>query len=435
MQATGAIEPDQALEAESSDDVKQRPNPPAFLLLCLLCLCHQPVQADALRLVDVERLLPANREIKAAERAIEGARAGVVVAAQAPNPTISYAALSINPRNGLGIGTTHDKRTDQIVALSQLVERGDKRTLRRETAEALVGAALSDGADVRRQQRLAVHHAYFELSAAQERKRLLDDTLRLYRGSQAAMVARQAAGDVAAVDASRVRVEAARAENDARAAATELSRARRTLAYLIGRDGEDVEAVDRWPEVTPVALELADPERRPDVRAARARFAAADRARDLARSLQTRDVTVGGQIERHEPDPGVTFGITLSIPLFTNYYYEGEVARAESDVEAARESLDKTAALARTEMARAVTELTAAIDRLRRLDDEVLPEARGVAEAAEFAYAKGAIGLTDLLDARRTLRAVELDSVNARLDHAKARSAWLAASEWEGVAP
>ncbi|HMM71996.1 MAG TPA: TolC family protein, partial [Rhodocyclaceae bacterium] len=160
-----------------------------------------------------------------------------------------------------------------------------------------------------------------------------------------------------------------------------------------------------------------------------------DRARELARSLQTRDVTVGGQIERHEPDPGVTFGITLSIPLFTNYYYEGEVARAESDVEAARESLEKTVALARTEMARAVTELTAAIDRLHRLDDEVLPEARGVAEAAEFAYAKGAIGLTDLLDARRTLRAVELDSVNARLDHAKARSAWLAASEWESVAP
>ena len=32
--------------------------------------------------------------------------------------------------------------------------------------------------------------------------------------------------------------------------------------------------------------------------------------------------------------------------------------------------------------------------------------------------------LTDLLDARRTLRATQLDAINARVDHAKATLAW-----------
>ena len=153
----------------------------------------------------------------------------------------------------------------------------------------------------------------------------------------------------------------------------------------------------------------------------------------LARSLQTRDVTVAAQVERYAPEPGVTYGFTVSFPIFARYGYEGEIARAESDYGAALEALERTVALAREETARACTDLLASSDRLHRIEDEVLPEARRVAEAAEFAYGRGATGLTDLLDARRTRRAVELDYVSAMADHAKARAAWMAATEWESA--
>jgi cobalt-zinc-cadmium efflux system outer membrane protein len=34
------------------------------------------------------------------------------------------------------------------------------------------------------------------------------------------------------------------------------------------------------------------------------------------------------------------------------------------------------------------------------------------------------MSLTDVLDARRTLRATQLDAISARIDHAKAALAW-----------
>jgi cobalt-zinc-cadmium efflux system outer membrane protein len=43
---------------------------------------------------------------------------------------------------------------------------------------------------------------------------------------------------------------------------------------------------------------------------------------------------------------------------------------------------------------------------------------------AELAYSKGAMSLTELLDARRTLRAALLEDVTTRADHARSLAAW-----------
>lgn len=372
-----------------------------------------------------------NREVQEAARALEGARAGVVVAGQAPNPTLSWSGTSINPRSGVGGGSLKDKRIDQTLSLSQLIERGDKRELRQAGAEALVRSAEADLADMRRRQRYQLHQAYFDLKAAQERVRLFADAARLYGQSLEAGQKRLAAGDVAAVDVARLKVDALRTANDARGAEAELAKARKALGYLIGRDGDadGLEAADPWP--VPAAIAGRPPvERRPDLRSAEMRVAAAEQARQLARSLTKRDVTVGAQVERFPPEPGVTYGISLSVPIFARYGFEGEVARAENDYTAALEAREKVLALAESEVARARADLDAAAEKLARVEGEVLPAARQVATAAEFAYRKGAMGLIDLLDARRTLRAVELDAVAIRADHAKARAAWLAATEW-----
>jgi cobalt-zinc-cadmium efflux system outer membrane protein len=47
-----------------------------------------------------------------------------------------------------------------------------------------------------------------------------------------------------------------------------------------------------------------------------------------------------------------------------------------------------------------------------------------VAEGAEMAYSKGAMSLTDLLDARRVLRTTQIEALAARTDAAKAAGAW-----------
>jgi outer membrane protein, heavy metal efflux system len=174
-------------------------------------------------------------------------------------------------------------------------------------------------------------------------------------------------------------------------------------------------------------------DQRPDVRAAKSRLEAAESARQLAKSLRKRDVTVGAQFEHYPVGTGTntfgtgnSYGVFLSVPLFARYQFEGEIQRAEVDYTAAMETLEKVRALARAELARAFSDLQSTGERLKRYDDALLPEAAKAAESAEFAYKNGAIGVMDLLDSRRTQRAIQIDAASARNDYSKALSVWLA---------
>ena len=90
----------------------------------------------------------------------------------------------------------------------------------------------------------------------------------------------------------------------------------------------------------------------------------------------------------------------------------------------ARDDINPTA-LADLEIARA---------NLDRVQGQAQAEAR-VAEqewsAAEYAYSRGATGALDMLDARRSLKGVELDELQARLEAARSRARREAALEVE----
>ncbi|HET9579375.1 MAG TPA: TolC family protein, partial [Usitatibacter sp.] len=177
---------------------------------------------------------------------------------------------------------------------------------------------------------------------------------------------------------------------------------------------------------------------RPDVVAARRRVEAAEAARELARQLGTRAVPVGIEADRspatdiNPSGNGVTYGVSVSIPLYARHRNEGELARAIADLETARAALEKTRAQADAEASVAEEEWRSARTRRDRLETEVRPIAREVAQAAEFAYSKGATGVLDLLDARRSLKAVELDELQARAEAAKAWARREAALEGAG---
>lgn len=404
------------------------------LSLFPLLLFSASVIAGPLTLRQAEaQLQQSNHAVLSARRALEGAGADIISAGQAPNPTISYSATDYSPKAGVGGGSLGDKRLDQTLSIQQQIERGNRRELRRSSAEAVEQATRSDYADVRRQQRLALHQAWFDWLAATEKKRLLSETADLYKRSLNATELRLKVGDVSRVEASRLRIEALRAENEARSATAEYEKARAQVALLLGNtEPGTLEPVVEWPNSQmPNAAAGVMPDARPDVRAAGARILASERRRELARSLTTRDIVVGAQVERYPPVSGVTYGLTFSIPIFARYGYEGEKARAESDYSAALEERERVRQEASVEAARAAADLAAAVERLQRVESETLPQAREVGAASEFAYKKGALNLTDLLDARRTLRSVELEAVTARADHAKALAAWMAATQWE----
>ena len=417
-----------------------------LITLLLLCSLAAPAQAQGqapdlthLSLAAADALLAQkNRDLQAARRAVEAAQAATLTAGARPNPNLSVGVGSINPQVGIGPGGPRDKIVDSSFRIDQLVERGNKQELRVSAAKRLETASVEDLADTLRQQRLALRGAYYDLLLAQDRLAISADTAALYQRSLQAAELRLKAGDIASSDVARIRVDALRAQNDANGAEADRRRAQLALAYLIGaeKDAALLHAADAWP--APQALAASDIdaliESRPDVRAARTRVEAAATARDLARSLRTRDVSVGAQFDHYPVNPayaatsgagtGNTWGLFVSVPLFSRYYYEGEIAQAESAYNAAADSLERTRALARADIARARSDVAAAAERLARYQDSMLAEAKKSADSAEFAYKNGAIGVMDLLDARRTLRAIQLDAAAAQADHAKALAAW-----------
>jgi cobalt-zinc-cadmium efflux system outer membrane protein len=74
------------------------------------------------------------------------------------------------------------------------------------------------------------------------------------------------------------------------------------------------------------------------------------------------------------------------------------------------------------------TRVATAAARQRLAADELAPAAQRVADAAEIAYRRGAISLLEVLEARRSLRAAQIERINAEADAAKAAAELDAAS-------
>jgi len=374
-----------------------------------------------------------SRELKLAETGISGAAADVRAAGQRPNPELSLNFASISPSAGYGAGPLKDKKMDSILRVEQLVERGGKRDLRIKGAEARLAASRLDYDDTARQQLAYLRRAYHDLHLAQEKRRLAGEAAELYGKSLSAAGKRQKAGDLAPVEVSRMAVDKARADNDLRQAQNELERAQQDLAYLIGREGDarSLVAGDDWPALVTNEPGEARLDERPDLKAASQRVAASEADRDLARASRTRNVSVGLQVERNlQNEPTNSFGVGVSVPLFLWHANEGEIQRAESDFDASRLQYEQQKAQVTTLVAQARSALLTARDRLTRLESGPLADAERVAKAAELAYSKGAMGLMDLLDTRRTLRQVQVEAATARADYAKAWLDWQLQAEF-----
>ena len=155
------------------------------------------------------------------------------------------------------------------------------------------------------------------------------------------------------------------------------------------------------------------------MRAARARLDAARAALDLARAAQVADITWGGGVNHYPPDQRASVQLRAQFPWQLNYRFEGEIRQAMAGLQRAEVSLSQTRMAAESELTSLELRRTATVVRLASIETRILERSREVLNRAEAAYARGATSLTDLLDARRTFRAVRLDAVQARLDAAR----------------
>ena len=392
---------------------------------------------ENISLWEVEQKAASNRTIAVLEKAAAVASAEIERVNVRPNPT-----LSGQFGNTLG-GRYGFRDTDRLIRIEQLFERGDKRTLRAGNAAALAVMARQEIAAAIREQRQSASQTYFDLALAQSQVLLLQENLSNYERLLDGVKRRLLAGDVAAVDASRLKVETSRAANDLRLGQSQVLRASIELSQKINKDSEtsSLRARDALPgpaEIeTQVAVALQDLPRRKleaagqraELRSAQARVEAAEKNLELARSLRTRDISVGMQAERSPATDGTIFALSASIPLFIHNDFRADISKAQAELEQAQLDKSRISLAVQNEIDQAIAQLTSARDRAQRLLREALPNARQAADAIEFAFLKGAGTLTDLFDARRQYNSIRQEAEAAKAEVAKAL-ALLRLSTW-----
>lgn len=422
---------------------------PLFLIVLLAGFSnvYAETNLEHLTLEDAQRLFHENnKELLAAKRMVQGAEADAMSAAQKPNPNLSLGVSSFNlnrssgNKNPNGSNSLQDQTLNSTLQISQLIERGNKRELRMASAQDAIKASSYNLKDAERQLLLALNSAYYDLVLVQETEKIQDNNTASYEKIIQAAELRLKVGDIAASDVARMRVDLLKIQNDLRQAKANREKAQTNLAYMIGQeaDAKKLYAQDMWPRLdldSHPGSGTQNIDARPDLLAADARTKQAEENQRLANALKTRDINVALQYQ-HFPGqmPGAgenTIGAAISIPLFTNYEYQGEVARAEVDLTTAMEAKQQAHAAAVSEISRAQSDLQSAIEKVNRFDTQILTEAQKAADAAEFAYSHGATGITDFLDARRVLRSLQLDAASAHADYAKALAAWQAAVKTE----
>ncbi|WP_225224005.1 TolC family protein [Limnohabitans radicicola] len=390
--------------------------------------------ASPLTLQQVLEAARQNPDTVAAQRAADAARADVQAANRAPAPTLSAGVSSIDLQNGAGSGPFWtQKRLDKSLGLDWTWERGNKRALRTEVAERSARAAQADGTDMAVMQQIGAQNAFYDMLAAQQRLQTVQAIAQSAQQLADTAARRLKAGDLSSQEAARTRIEAERARADVHSAQREQQQAAQLLSTWTGQKPPvgGWTAQGTWPTAQPNAAQAEDAidalvEQRPDVVAARERVAAAQAALQAAQALRSADPSIGATFD-HYPDGTRTnrlLGLRISIPLNGWQRFDGEIGRALAQEQQSQDLLQKTRVQARSEQVALMQGWQASAGRLKIYEEQIIPQATQVAAQAELAYSKGGLTLTDLLDARRTLKTTQLEALAVRSEHAKALGTW-----------
>jgi cobalt-zinc-cadmium efflux system outer membrane protein len=340
-----------------------------------------------------------NSPFRASAAAISAAAAETARVAGRPlNPLFEFRTENWTPSSSTSLPL------DVWAVVSQPIELGGKRALRRAIAAADHDRAEAALSLVDRDLAMRVTTLYFQAlraratlsTAASSRDGLstLVDTMRQ----------RLDEGYVAESDLLRFRAEAARLDIDVARAQLELLRNLDALAAILGMTTRfAAEQLVVPASISPPAAGgdaiAAAIERHPEVLAASARIARADRTVALERA-------------RRLPDPAVTTGfkqtlgigtivaaITTSIPLFDR----NDASRATAVGELRAATAERNAARMRltSEASTLVNTARALADRSRRAQAELLAPSEGVRTAARVAFEEGAVDVLKLIDAER----------------------------------
>ena len=381
-----------------------------------------------------------------------------------PNPVLQLGAEQIpflSPVPGSVprfFGTNADAGANPVytIQVNKIIERGGKRDLRIQQAEANVEAAKAQIQDTFRTQLFQLRQAFSTAILARENLRLAEALDNQYERTEQLTRVRVDSGNSAPVELYRVRSGRLQYKQALLDAQTTYNLAARDVLNLLNVRPEDlgiapiaaneatltpvsnssaaVEPQDLLPALlqsAPVDLSgtLTDRDvpftveqlidvalaNRADIQVAKAGLNAAIQATKLAQAQRVRDVSVGVEYQHVGNDHSA--GVVTQIPLFLYNNHITEIAQAEAQQKAAEAQLLQVERQARTDTAKAYESYLAARRSMTLYSSDNLVQVEKLQTIADYSYRSGGTSLLELLDAQRVANQAAVAYNQARFNY------------------
>ncbi|MEW5763933.1 MAG: TolC family protein [Acidobacteriota bacterium] len=387
-------------------------------MTALVSAAQAPSAGESTRAVTLEECkeiaLRHSPDLASASAALRAARGAARLARGLSNPT-----LEVGRDDFGGQSPSIERAPLESIGLSQTVRLGGKRRAEAEAADSARAAAEEEYRRRRLDLLAEVEREFARWLGAQASERIAAENLDTARAVREAVLSLVEAGEASAIEAVKAQNEMDLAEIDLRGAERERTLARERLARVLGMDaaglGSAAGELPERAEVPDEAAVLSAVEGLPDL----------GRWREEARRLEA---TVDRARREAIPDPTFSFGVkrytvtrerayfaSVSIPLPLLNRNRGGVIEASARLDQGRMEWRAEELRLRTSASAARSALRSSAAEVEALRDRILPNAERVYAAVHEGYRRGKFRLLDLLEARRSLAALRLRFVDARI--------------------
>ena len=362
------------------------------------------------------RVLSDNPELAMYPYDIRAAEARALQAGFRPNPRLSLDVENI-AGNGEFSGV---EAMESTLALSQVIEMGGKRSLRRDVGQWRRQTIERDYELARLDVLSVAASRYLEVAQTQRLLAFAEQVVDFTNSAKNIAQQRFNAGSASRAELSRARTDFMEAKLAVSNLEIRLANAKRRLASLWGEASADFTGVAAdlfalapTPGFASIQQQL---EQAPQLQ----QFLTLERLRqaelDLAIARGRQDIEVGAGIKRFEGTNDNALVFSFSMPL-------GVFDRNQGNIRAARENLTKldleekaTRVKVFTELRNAFAQMEQARERVTVLREQILPEAQQALALIREGYGDGRFSYLELVEARRQLLSFETEAVAAATD-------------------
>lgn len=375
----------------------------------------------------IQEAMAHNLDLAAERLNVSVAEAREITARLRPNPVLTVSGQTLNIF-GANLSSNSPVGPNMLVIHTDFpIERGGKRDERIAVAKQEKSLAELGVREVMRQVIANVQNAFVDVQQAKQNLQLAQENLKSLEGVVGINETRQNAGDLAQVELDRSRVAALQYRVSVQQAQLQLDQAKTQLQQVMGRRQRtpnfDVAARLRDDVLTntPIEITRLAVAQRPDYHGNQQNQARSQSDLRLQIANGKVDYTIGSEFSRQAAYgvSGNTMGFYFSVPLKIFNKNQGEIARAQREINLAGARVLALETSIETEVEKAYRQYEVSKQLLSSVETDMLPKARSVRDTTEFSYRRGEASLVEFLDAQRAFNDAMQTFNDARANYAR----------------